>query len=88
MPSLFRVDGYVVRFWSNDMGEPVHVHVINGNKSVNLRLLRDGSCEVARGTNHGISSKDISTLKTYVKAEYGFICNSWKNIFGYLSFYK
>ncbi len=30
VPSLFRVGGYLVFFWSNENGEPIHVHVVKG----------------------------------------------------------
>lgn len=30
LPSLFLIGGYRVFFWSNEAGEPVHVHVRKG----------------------------------------------------------
>ena len=37
MPSLFRLFGYVVFFWSNEGNplEPVHVHVAKGTPNAN-----------------------------------------------------
>ena len=36
VPSLFRVGGYLVFFWSNENGEPIHVHIVSGGDSVFL----------------------------------------------------
>lgn len=31
LPSIFTVSGYKVFFWSNENGEPIHVHIAKGN---------------------------------------------------------
>lgn len=28
MPKLFVIDGYQISIWSNENGEPIHVHVL------------------------------------------------------------
>ena len=35
MPKLFTVSGYIVYFWSNEEGEPIHVHVSKGSPTPN-----------------------------------------------------
>ena len=35
MPKLFTVSGYTVYFWSNENGEPIHVHVSKGKPTPN-----------------------------------------------------
>ena len=50
LPSLFLVGGYRVFFWSNENGEPIHVHVCKGVPSPNatkLWLTREGGCIVS-----------------------------------------
>ena len=45
LPSLFLVGGYRVFFWSNENGEPIHVHVCKDVPSPNatkLWLTREG----------------------------------------------
>ena len=32
LPKLFMVSGYTVYFWSNENGEPIHVHVATVSK--------------------------------------------------------
>ena len=40
LPKLFTVSGYTVYFWSNENGEPIHVHVSKG--SLLLMQLKSG----------------------------------------------
>ena len=35
LPKLFMVSGYTVYFWSNENGEPIHVHVSKGKPTQN-----------------------------------------------------
>ncbi|MFQ8722376.1 DUF4160 domain-containing protein [Enterocloster sp.] len=35
LPSLFTVSGYKVFFWSNENGEPIHVHIGKGKPTPN-----------------------------------------------------
>lgn len=43
LPSLFVVSGYRVFSWSNEEGEPIHVHVCKGRPSPNAAVAdKDG----------------------------------------------
>ncbi len=50
MPKLFMVSGYTVYFWSNENGEPIHVHIAKGKptpKSTSLKgVLTLVLCEI------------------------------------------
>ena len=35
MPQIFRIGPYIVYFWSNEEGEPIHVHVSKGRPTPN-----------------------------------------------------
>lgn len=35
LPKLFMVCGYTVYFWSNENGEPIHVHISKGKPTPN-----------------------------------------------------
>ncbi|MFP3154690.1 DUF4160 domain-containing protein [Lachnospiraceae bacterium ZAX-1] len=35
VPSLFKIGGYIVYFWSNENNEPIHVHVGKGKSTPN-----------------------------------------------------
>lgn len=83
MPSLFVVSGYKVFFWSNENGEPIHVHVCKGvptSNATKIWLTKLGGCIVAsNGSN--ISKKELSELMEFISAQFFMICSEWKKFF-------
>lgn len=70
MPSLFTVSGYKVYFWSNEQGEPIHVHISKGKPSPNgtkIWLTRNGDCIVASNGND-IPKKELNELMEVISA--------------------
>lgn len=50
MPNLFTVSGYKIYFWSNEDGEPIHVHISKGKpfpNSTKIWLTKKGGCILA-----------------------------------------
>ena len=83
MPSLFLVGGYRVFFWSNEQGEPIHVHVCKGSPVANatkLWLTRKGGCIVAHNDGK-IPQHDLNELMEIVSAQFSLICAKWKEFF-------
>ena len=84
MPQLFVFGPYVIFFWSDDNGEPVHVHVAIKKPTTNatkIWLTADGGC--IRANNNGrIPEKDLRTVEKLVRFNHGEICNRWVELFG------
>ena len=83
MPSLFTVCGYKVYFWSNENGEPIHVHVAKGKPSANatkIWLTRSGGCILANNGSN-ISSRELAELMEFISAQFFLICLEWKRFF-------
>ncbi|MCD8039423.1 MAG: DUF4160 domain-containing protein [Lachnospiraceae bacterium] len=83
MPKLFTVSGYIVYFWSNEEGEPIHVHVSKGKTSPNatkLWLTRDGGCIVANNGSK-IPDRELSELMEFISAQFFLICSRWKEFY-------
>lgn len=83
MPSLFTVGGYRVFFWSNELGEPVHVHICRGKPSpdaTKIWLTRQGGCIVAHNRGR-IPSGDLNVLLDVIAAEHSSICKKWSRFF-------
>lgn len=83
VPSLFRVGKYLVFFWSNENGEPIHVHIAQGKPSPNatkIWLTHAGCCIVANNASR-IPSKDLNELLDIISAQFFLICNAWKEHF-------
>ncbi len=68
LPKLFTVSGYIVYFWSNENGEPIHVHVSKGKPVPNatkIWLTRSGGCILASNGSK-ISSKELNELMEFI----------------------
>lgn len=83
MPSLFTVSGYKVFFWSNEKGEPIHVHVGKGKPMPNatkIWLTKSGGCILA-GNGSKIPPKELNELMEFISAQFFMICAEWKRFF-------
>lgn len=83
MPSLFSICGYRVFFWSNEDGEPIHVHVCKGKPSPNATkfwLTSQGGCILA-GNGSKIPADDLNDLAEVIAAQFPEICSAWKKFF-------
>lgn len=83
MPSLFTVSGYKIFFWSNENGEPIHVHISKGKPSANatkIWLTKTGGCIVA-SNGSDIPSKELHELMEFISAQFFLICAEWKKFF-------
>ena len=83
VPSLFRVGGYLVFFWSNENGEPIHVHIVRGTPSphtTKVWLTRSGKCIVANNASK-IPQSDLTELLDIISAQFFLICQKWKEHF-------
>ena len=80
MPSLFKIGGYTVYFWSNENDEPIHVHVCRGKPSpgaTKLWLTAAGGCVLA-GNRGRIPQSELNELLDLIAAQYFMICDAWK----------
>lgn len=83
LPSLFLIGGYRVFFWSNEAGEPIHVHVCKGapsDNSAKIWLTRRGGCIVANNKAK-IPRSTFDDLCEIIAAQHELICSKWKAFF-------
>lgn len=83
MPSLFTVGGYRIFFWSNEQGEPVHVHVCKGAPephATKVWITRAGGCILANNDSK-IPARTLNTLLDIISAQSELICRKWKEFF-------
>ena len=84
MPSLLLVHGYRVFFWSNELNEPVHVHVAKGDPTPDATMLwltKAGGCVVAHNKGR-IPQNDLNELLDIISANHKLICDEWERFFG------
>ena len=83
MPSLFSIGGYRIFFWSNEMHEPIHVHVCKGkpsSKATKIWLTSKGKCVLANN-NSRIEKTELNELLGVISAHFFLICDEWKKHF-------
>lgn len=83
LSKLFMVCGYTVYFWSNENGEPIHVHISKGKPTPNatkIWLTKSGGCILASNGSK-ISKKELNELMEFISAQFFFICAKWKEAF-------
>lgn len=83
MPKLFTIGGYIVYFWSNEDGEPIHVHISERKPTPNatkIWLTKTGGCIVANNGSK-IPLKDLNKLLEVISAQFFIICAKWKEFF-------
>lgn len=83
MPNLFTVCGYRIYFWSNEAGEPVHVHIAKGKPIPNATkvwLTRAGGCILASNQSR-IPKHELDILMEFIAAQFPMICEQWKEFF-------
>ena len=83
MPSVLIVHGYRIYFWSNEQGEPVHVHMVKGVPSPNATkvwLTKSGGCVLAHN-NGRIPTQGLHELMGIVSANHKLIEYAWCRFF-------
>jgi hypothetical protein len=83
LPKLFEIGRYIIFFWSNEVGEPIHIHIAEHNPSANATkvwLTRNGGFVVAHNKSK-IPQHKLNQILDLVSTEYFRICSEWKRYF-------
>lgn len=76
--------GYAFYFYSNENGEPVHIHLSKGKPSENSTkfwIKRDGV--VLEHNKGNIPQSDLKKIQKYICANKAIIVNRWYEHFGF-----
>ena len=83
MPSLFKIKGFCIYFWSNENDEPIHVHICEGQPEPNatkIWLTSKGGCIIAHNKSRIPESK-LNDILEAIQAQFFYICQKWKSAF-------
>ena len=83
MPTLFEIYGYRVFFWSNETGEPVHVHVCKGKPTANATKiwLPPESNPILANNNSNIPDKELKRILKMIALNRDSIIAHWYDYF-------
>ena len=76
MPKILEFGSYVVYFWSNEEGEPIHVHVSvrrPTEHTTKVWLTSDGGCRLANNDGR-IPSGDLADVMELIALNHAYIC--------------
>ena len=74
MPTVLRIGPYRFFFYSYDLGERMHIHVISGRNEAKFWL---DDCTLAR--NQGLSDSDLRKVEKLVKDNRELFINGWNS---------
>ena len=83
MPKILEFGSYIIYFWSEENGEPIHVHVSvkrPEKNSTKLWVLRNGDTELAYNRN-GISERELKKIKEFIKNNSEIVISAWQKHF-------
>ena len=84
MPKIFMIGKYIIYFWANEQGEPIHVHVDVKKPSENsakIWLTKSGKAILASNKSE-ISKKELNKILDVISANFDMICSKWIEFFG------
>lgn len=90
MPKLFVIDGYQISIWSNENGEPIHVHVSKKRPSANstkLWLLSNGTFIKANPNDKRIPDAVLNKIIKKLQPQALMVRNFWIAYHGYEKYY-
>ena len=84
LPTLFELYGYRIFFWSNETGEPVHVHVCKEVPTGNSTKiwLPPESNPVLANNNSNIPPKELKRILKMIALNRDSIIAQWYDYFG------
>lgn len=80
MPTILRLNGWRVHFYSNDH-RPAHVHVVDSNRECVFELNCVNGPVVLR-SNYGCSKIEVNWIEGELNGRLAELCESWRAFHG------
>ncbi|MCC6452597.1 MAG: DUF4160 domain-containing protein [Acidobacteria bacterium] len=78
MPTILRVQGYRVYFYSHEPNEPPHVHIDRERSSAKFWLQ-----PVSMARNRGFSARELRQLEALIQNNRSTLLEAWNEYFSY-----
>lgn len=84
MPKILIYGQYILFFWVDEDGEPVHIHVAVKRpiKNATKFWLTANGGTILANNNGNISARDLRLLSKVVRLNHQYICEEWARVFG------
>ena len=77
MPTVLRIQGFRLYFWSREPNEPPHIHLDRGGASAKVWLE-----PVALASNTGYPAHELGVILRLVRAHQSELLEAWHEFFG------
>ncbi len=77
MPEIFRVNGFIAKFYANDH-LPIHIHIRKGKGEIIFEIINN---EVIFKQSYGLKHQEISQAEELAEQYKNKIINDWENFF-------
>lgn len=76
MPTVLRIDGFRFFFYSNENGEPAHIHIQHGDALAKYWL-----APVSLASSYGFKAQELKKLAKLVEQNKGLFQEKWDEFF-------
>lgn len=77
MPTVLKVKGYKFKFYSNENGEPAHIHITKGDGNAKIWLRPD----IAEEYSYNFTIRERREIMSFVEENYDTLINKWDAYF-------
>ena len=77
MPTVLRIQGFRMYFWSREPNEPPHVHVDRAGASAKVWLQ-----PIALASNAGYQARELGVILTLIREHQPELLEAWHEFFG------
>jgi hypothetical protein len=76
MPTILEIAGWRLFFYSNEMGEPMHIHARKAEMECKY-WLDDKIYEIAEAYSHNLKSRDRREIRRIIFDHFDYIVDKW-----------
>jgi len=77
LPTVLLKKGWRFFFFSNEGNEPIHIHVVKGEKSCKY-FLDESNIEIKMAFQRNMKVRDIREVKEIIFENFNYIIEQWK----------
>jgi meiotically up-regulated gene 157 (Mug157) protein len=81
MPTVIYLQGWRLHFYSNERGEPIHIHAEKGEKDCKYWLDAE-NYDIRKAYAYSMNSRDMREVRKIILQNFDEIVEAWNTSFG------